>query len=74
MQRFQEGDGYLHLEYRIEVKAGDSNLRDHLFRGKTVLFLFYEMGSCYVALARLELTIFLPQIPECWEHRYCYHI
>lgn len=58
------------MEYRTEVKAGDNNLRGNLFSAKVVLFLFYEMGSCFVAQAGLELIIFLPPIPECWEHRY----
>jgi hypothetical protein len=50
------------LEYSTEVKAGDNNLGDDLLRGRDVLFLFYEIGSCYVAQAGLELTNFLSQI------------
>lgn len=48
----------LHLGYGTEVKAGD-NLTNDLWRGRVVLFLFYEIRFCYVAQAGLELTIYL---------------
>jgi hypothetical protein len=34
-----------------------------------VLALFFETGSHYVAQAGLELSILLPQPPECWDSK-----
>jgi hypothetical protein len=35
-----------------------------------ISFLFFETRSCYIAQAGHELTILLPQHPECWDYRY----
>jgi hypothetical protein len=35
--------------------------------GCFILFYFFEARFCYVAQASLELSIFLPQPPECWD-------
>jgi hypothetical protein len=29
-----------------------------------------EKGSCYIGQASLELSIILPQLPNCWDYRY----
>lgn len=34
-----------------------------------VLFVIFELGSCYVAQAGLELMILLPKLPEWMSHR-----
>jgi hypothetical protein len=34
------------------------------------LFSFLMTGFHYVAQADLELVIFLPQPPECWDYRH----
>jgi hypothetical protein len=31
--------------------------------------VFFETGSHYVSQAGLELTVLLPQPPECWDYR-----
>jgi hypothetical protein len=41
----------------------------HEVLSKTPFFSFLETGLHYVAYAGLELTIFLPQPPECWDYR-----
>jgi hypothetical protein len=35
-----------------------------------VLLLLFETGSHCIAQTDLELTILLPQPPECWGHRF----
>jgi hypothetical protein len=41
--------------------------------GKRHLFSFvhfcFEIGSCYVAQAGLQLEFLLPQLPKCWDYR-----
>jgi hypothetical protein len=32
-------------------------------------FLCFEIGSCYATQVGLELEIFLPQLPECWDYK-----
>lgn len=33
------------------------------------LFYLFDTGSCYVAQARTELSILLPQLPECQDYK-----
>jgi hypothetical protein len=32
------------------------------------LFIFFEIATCYIAQASLELMILLPQPPKCWDY------
>jgi hypothetical protein len=33
-------------------------------------FLFFNIGSCFVAQADLKVTILLPQPAECWDYKH----
>jgi hypothetical protein len=34
-----------------------------------LIFVFLETGSCYIVQANIKLTIFLPQLPDCWVYQ-----
>jgi hypothetical protein len=37
---------------------------------KKFVYMFFEIGSFYVAQAVLELAVFLPYLPKCWDYRH----
>jgi hypothetical protein len=47
------------------------SLRIYWYSIPKMLFfvVFFETGSLYVAQAGFELSILLPQLPECWDYR-----
>jgi hypothetical protein len=62
---------FLHLLFgysatQFELKRQDKYLIIWVFLFCFLLFCF-ETGGCYITQAGLELTILLPQPPECWD-------
>jgi hypothetical protein len=55
------------LHHSMMVGVCKHTLGVILFVCFVVSFFFFETGSHYVA--GLELMIFLPQPPECWDYR-----
>jgi hypothetical protein len=43
-----------------------------LFSFSIYLFIF-EIGSCSITLAGLELEILLPELPKCWYYETILH-
>jgi hypothetical protein len=62
------------LRFKLRVSHLLCRCFYHLSHSVSPRFIFLKAGSSYIAQADVELTIPLPQPPECWDYSLDHHI